>query len=327
MKFGVLGTARIARQSFVPAVEATDHEVDAVASRTEERAERFAADNGIPRAFGSYEELLESDAVDAVYNPLPNALHAEWTKRAADRGLHVLCEKPLAVDAAEAREMGDHCDDRGVTLMEAMMYRYHPRTERMAAAATELGDVRSVDAGFHSSLRYWPEGTRFDPDMGGGCLLDVGVYAIQAAQLFLGEPERVVARIADPEETGVETQVSGILSFPGGKTAQVDCSFRLEDAQYCRVEGTEGRIHADPAFSTGSDPTTFELRAPGRRVTESFDPTNPYAIEVKRFAEYVERGDRPRTDAREAARTLVVVDALRESGEVGEWVAVEDYSS
>jgi D-xylose 1-dehydrogenase (NADP+, D-xylono-1,5-lactone-forming) len=327
MEFGVLGTARIAQQSFVPAVRETDHEVAAVASRTAERAEQFGDDHGVPRAFGSYEELLESDAVDAVYNPLPNALHAEWTKRAADHGLHVLCEKPLAVNAEEARDMGDYCDRQGVTLMEAMMYRYHPRTERMAAAATELGDVRSVNAGFHSSLRYWPEGTRFDPDMGGGCLLDVGVYAIEAARLFLGEPERVVARIADPEEVGVETQVSGILSFSGGKIAQIDCSFRLEDAQYCRVEGTKGRIHADPAFSTGSDSTTFELHASGRHVAESFDPANPYAIEVERFAEYVERGDRPRTDAREATRTLAVVDALRESGAIEEWVDITDYSS
>ncbi|WP_435154330.1 Gfo/Idh/MocA family protein [Haladaptatus sp. DFWS20] len=321
MDLGVLGTAKIAHHSFVPSVSGTDHEITAIASRSRERAEQFAETHGISRAFGSYEELLESD-VDAVYIPLPNALHAEWTKRAADHGLHVLCEKPLAVNAEEAHEMGDYCDDRDVTLMEAMMFRYYPRTERMAEIADELGDVRSVDAGFHTSLRRWPEGTRFDPELGGGCLLDVGVYAIEVARLFLGEPERVVGRVADPEETGVETQVSGILAFSGGRTAQVDCSFRLQDAQYCRVEGTEGRLHADRAFSVGRDPSEFELHLLGRHVTESFASVDPYALELERFVEYVERGERPRTDAREAARTLAVVDALRESDDIGEWVAI-----
>ncbi|SIR17161.1 Predicted dehydrogenase [Haladaptatus litoreus] len=323
MNLGVLGTAGIAHHSFVPAVAKTDHEVTAIASRSEERANSFATDHGIPQAFGSYEELLESD-VDAVYLPLPNALHAEWTKRAADHGLHVLCEKPLAVDAEEAREMGDYCDQQGVTLMEAMMFRYYPRTERMVEAANELGEIRSVDAGFHSSLRRWPAGTRFDPDLGGGCLLDVGVYAIEVARLFLGDPERVVARVADPEETGVETQVSGILAFSGGRTAQIDCSFRLQDAQYCRVEGTDGRLHADRAFSVGTDPSEFELRLPGRQVTESFDSADPYALELERFVEYAETGQRPRTDAREAARTLAVVDGLRKSEEIGEWVKMPE---
>ncbi|GAA0231112.1 Gfo/Idh/MocA family protein [Haladaptatus pallidirubidus] len=323
MNLGVLGTAGIAHHSFVPAVAKTDHEVTAIASRSEERAENFAETHGIPRSFGSYGELLESD-VDAVYIPLPNALHAEWTKRAADHGLHVLCEKPLAVNAEEAREMGDYCDQQGVTLMEAMMFRYYPRTERMEDVAKELGVVRSVDAGFHSSLRHWPAGTRFDPELGGGCLLDVGVYAIEVARLFLGEPERVVARVADPEETGVETHVSGILAFSGGRTAQLDCSFRLQDVQYCRVEGTDGRLHADRAFSVGTDPNEFELRLPGRHVTESFESTDPYALELERFAEYVETGQRPRTDAREAARTLAVVDGLRESEEIGGWVDIPE---
>ncbi|WP_266077674.1 Gfo/Idh/MocA family protein [Haladaptatus caseinilyticus] len=321
MNLGVLGTARIAHHSFVPAVESTDHEVTAIASRSERLAKEFAETHGISRSFGSYEELLESD-VDAVYIPLPNSLHAEWTKRAADHDLHVLCEKPLAVNAEEAREMGDYCDDRDVTLMEAMMFRYYPRTERMAEVADELGDVRSVDAGFHSSLRRWPAGTRYDPDLGGGCLLDVGVYAIEVARLFFGEPERVVAQVGDPDGMGVETQASGILAYSGGRTAQIGCSFRLQDAQYCRVEGTEGLLHADRAFSVGRDPSEFELQFPGRHVTESFASADPYALELERFAEYVEDGERPRTDAREAERTLAVVDALRESDETGGWVAV-----
>ncbi|OYR87581.1 glucose-fructose oxidoreductase, partial [Halorubrum distributum] len=130
LEFGVLGTAGIARKAVIPAIAASDHAVGAVASRDAARAERFAAENAIPRSYGSYEALLDDDALDAVYVPLPNGRHAEWTKRAADAGLDVLCEKPLAADAAEARDVVAHCDERGVTLMEAFMYRYHPRTER-----------------------------------------------------------------------------------------------------------------------------------------------------------------------------------------------------
>ncbi|MFB6218568.1 MAG: Gfo/Idh/MocA family protein, partial [Halobacteriaceae archaeon] len=125
MRFGILSTAGIARSAVVPAIQQSDHEAVAVASRDGDAAAAFAAEFDVERAYGGYEALLEDDAVDAVYNPLPNALHAEWTRRAADHGKHVLCEKPLGVDAAEAREMGEHCEDAGVTLMEAFMYRYH----------------------------------------------------------------------------------------------------------------------------------------------------------------------------------------------------------
>lgn len=207
------------------------------------------------------------------------------------------------------------------------MYRYHPRTERLVAVADELGEIRSVDAAFHSSLRYWPDGARFDPDLGGGCLLDVGVYAIEVARLLLGEPERVVARTGDPDSEGVETQVSGLLAFSSGRTARIACSFRLYDAQYCHADGTEGHLRTDPAFSTGTSATAFEFDTGGRHVTERFDAANPYALEVERFAEYVAWNERPRTDASEAARTLAVVDALRESEERDGWVAVESFRS
>ena len=177
LTFGVLGTAGIARKAVVPAIASSDHAVGAVASRDDDRAARFATEHSIPRSYGSYEALLADDGIDAVYVPLPNGLHAEWTKRAADAGLDVLCEKPLASDAAEAREVVAHCADRGVTLMEAFMYRYHPRTERVLELADrELDDVRTVTATFRFPLYDRPNDVRLDPDLAGGSLMDVGCY-------------------------------------------------------------------------------------------------------------------------------------------------------
>lgn len=325
MQFAILGTANIARHEFVPAIRQTDHGVVAVASRTEDKARAFAADLDVPVAYGSYEDALADDRVDAVYNPLPNALHAEWTRRAADHGLDVLCEKPLGVTAGEAAEMGEYCHQRGITLMEAVMYRYHPRTERIAAIADGLlGEIRSMTAAFHSSLRNWPAGFRFDPDLGGGCLLDVGVYVVNAARLFLGEPERVYGVTVDRARSGVDTQATALLEFPGGATATVSASFDDADVQYYRLEGVDGWLSADPGFAFGEDVRpTVEYAVDGRKVTEEFDAADHYAREIEHFAACVERGERPRTDATEAARTLAVIDAIRESATTGEPVPVE----
>lgn len=329
MRFGVLGTAAIADRVFVPALEPSDHEVTAVASRTLAKAQRMAADHGIEEAYGSYEDLLAGADVDAIYVPLPNALHVEWTKRAADHGFHVLCEKPLACSAADALELGEYCDERGVTLMEAVMYRYHPRTERTVEILDGgIGGIRSVTATFHSSLRTWPVGTRMEPEMGGGSLLDVGVYAIAATRLALGEPDRVVARSVDTAGTGVDTQLTAVLEYDDGRQATLSSSFDTHDAQYFRAMGDDGWLRAEPAYSVGEVETSLVYEAGTaaeggpRRVEEEFSAVNHYRIEADRFAGYVERGERPRTDAREAARTLAVVDALRESAESDEPVAV-----
>ena len=325
MQFALLGTANIARHQFVPAIRQTDHEVVAVASREEARARSFADDLGVPDAYGSYDEMLSTEGIDAVYNPLPNALHAEWTKRAADEGVHILCEKPLAVTAEEAVEMGAYCRERDVTLMEAVMYRYHPRTERtVEIVGDELGDIRTMATAFHSSFSNWPAGFRYDPELGGGCLLDVGVYAISAARLFLGEPKSVFGVTVDREDSGVDTQATALLEFPDGATATISASFDNVDVQYYRLEGEQGWLSVDPAFAFGDDyRPSVEYGVDGRRTIEEFDAINHYVREIEHFASCVEEGKRPRTDATEAARTLAVVDSIRESATTGEPAPVE----
>jgi xylose dehydrogenase (NAD/NADP) len=320
MNFGVISTANIGRKRVIPAIQKTDAMVQAIASRDHTRAEEVAADLDIPRAYGSYEELLEDDDLDAVYNPLPNSLHAEWTKRAADAGLDVLCEKPLGVDADEAQEMTDYCVDRDVTLMEAFMYRYHPRTERaVEIAADHLGEIRRVDAQFHFAL---PDGynVRLDPDLAGGSLMDVGCYAVTAARLFLGEPESVFATAVDRRDCGVETSLTGLLQFQGDRTATISSGFDESVHRYT-VLGTEGRLEVDHAFVPDGE-TTLRYTVDGRSVEETFDPVDQYKLEVEAFLDAVESGELPRTDGEEAVRTMRVVDAVYESVDCGKPVAV-----
>ncbi|WP_435184906.1 Gfo/Idh/MocA family protein [Halobellus sp. EA9] len=323
MRFGIISTADIARTALIPAVQKSEHTVAAIASRDESRARDVADDLGIPHAYGSYEALLASEEIDAVYNPLPNGLHGEWTKRAADAGLDVLSEKPLTADADEAEEVVEHCREAGVTLMEGFMYRYHPRTERAAELVSEeLEGVHSVNASFKFRLD-WEEDVRLDPDLAGGALMDVGCYAVSAARLFLGEPDRVYAHQRDSRESGVDTDLMGILEY-GDAMAHVDGSFDAPEVQRYRVEAENGWVEAQPAFNVDADaPATLEYEIDGERGSEEFEPVDQYRAEVDAFAECVERGDEPRTGGDEAIANMRVIDALYESAERGVPVDVE----
>ncbi len=325
MDFAVLSTANIARV-VIPAIRAAGHEVVAVGSRDVNRAREYADELDVARAYASYDGALDDEAVEAVYNPTPNALHDEWTRAAADRDLPVLCEKPLASDAAEAAALGRYCDDR-VTLMEAFMYRYHPRTERVAEIVADW-DVRGLEATFQFPLPD-REDVRLDPDLAGGSLMDVGCYAVNVARLLLGDPDHVTGHTHDARDAGVDTHAAGVLEYDDGRLARVSSSFDTRDVQRYRVEAADGVLTADPAFvPRGDDGVTVEYDHGGRTVRESFDPVDQYRLQVEHFADCVHEDRRPRTDAREATRTLAVLDALRESAASGETVAVDypDYA-
>ncbi|WP_435098520.1 Gfo/Idh/MocA family protein [Halorubrum sp. N11] len=325
LTFGILGTADIARKAVVPAIAAGDHALGAVASRDGDRAERFAENHAIPRSYGTYEALLEDDGIDAVYVPLPNGLHAEWTKRAADAGLHVLCEKPLAVDAAEAREVADHCEDRGVTLMEGFMYRYHPRTERvLELVERELADVRTVTATFRFPLYGRPNDVRLDPDLAGGSLMDVGCYPVSLVRAVLGEPDRAYAHTHDTRDAGVDTELAGVLEYEDGRSARVASGFDTQLVQRYRIDATNGWIAVEQAFDAPDDePVKLTYEIDGRRGVETFDPVDQYRLQVAHFADAIADGDSPLTDGTEAIATMRVIDALSESAAGTESVEIE----
>jgi xylose dehydrogenase (NAD/NADP) len=317
MRFGVLSTANIGRAVVIPAIREAGHEVTAIASRDVSRARSVADAFDIDRAYGDYGDLLADDSIDAVYNPLPNTLHAEWTKRAADHGLDVLCEKPLATDAATAREMVSYCEDADVTLMEAYMWRYHPRTERAATLAQGFGDIRRFEAAFHFPTSD-PENIRLDPDLGGGALLDLGCYAMNAARLFLGEPDSVFARSWDAFDSGVDTTLTAELIYGSGATAQIACSFETDWVQRYRLDASDGWLEVEDAFNPQHDPVSLSYGTGERTVSEEWSGVNQYAREIEAFVEAVSTGEPPRTGGQEPVRNMELIDAIYESAASGD---------
>lgn len=319
MRFGVISTADIGISAVIPAIVDSDHEVAAIASRDRAAAERVADRFDIESAYEGYGAMFEADDLDAVYNPLPNGLHAEWTRRAADAGLDVLCEKPLTPSAGETAALFDYCESRDVTLMEAFMYRFHPLTERAAeVVATELGEVRAVTSTFTFRMADGATDIRLDPDLAGGSVLDVGTYAVSAARLFLGEPDRVYATTTDRRDSGVDTQMAGVLEYDSGATARVQSGFDTPLTQYYRVETDDGWLRAEPTFDvdvTGTTSLTYSVD--GRTVTEEFAPADHYRLEVEHFADCVASGETPRIDRQESVAHARVLDALFESAEAG----------
>jgi predicted dehydrogenase len=242
MRLGLLSTANINRLVLAGARASDEVEVVAVASRDGERAEAYAGEHGIERAYGSYEALLGDPEIDAVYISLPNSLHVEWSVRALEAGKHVLCEKPLARRPDEVERAFDAAEQAGRVLVEAFMYRHHPQTKRVAELVRDgaIGALRAVRAAFSFPLAD-PENVRMKPELDGGALMDVGCYCVSGARLLAGEPERVHGeQCLGP--TGVDTTFGGVLRFPGDVVAVFHCSMDLPSRQELEVLGTEGTL-------------------------------------------------------------------------------------
>ncbi|WP_416841791.1 Gfo/Idh/MocA family protein [Haloferax sp. DFSO52] len=325
MRFGVLSTADIGVNAVIPAIQASEHTVAAIASRDDSRARTVADECGIERSYGRYEDLLADDSLDAVYIPLPNGLHAEWIRKAADAGLHVLCEKPLTGSAEETAAVFDYCAERDVVLMEAFMYRFHPRTERAKEIVDEeLGDVVSMTASFSFRMPAGAEDIRLDPELEGGSIMDVGCYTVSATRLFLGTPDRVYATTKDTRNSGVDTRMAAVLTYDSGPVARLESSFDTPKTQYYRIQTTDGWLKAEPTFAVDrSERVELTYTADGREVTETFDPVDDYRSEVEHFADCVSSGETPRVDRTESVAVMRIIDALYESAERGESVTID----
>jgi len=303
-----------------PAIQASSNgELVAVASRDGQRAKSFAAEHGIPQSFGSYEALLERDDLDAVYIPLPNSLHREWAIRAAEAGKHVLCEKPLALDAAECAEMEAAARDHGVKLMEAFMYRFHPRTERVIELVRggRIGDLGAVRSAFTFRLRS-SENIRLDPDLGGGALMDVGCYCVNVSRTIVGEEPVSVQATASWTDRGVDEALAGMMRFAGGAVAHFDCALTLERSESYEVAGTEGQLSVPAAFLPGvGDVDIHEGRGREGASTERVQGADEYQRMVEHFADCVLSDREPRYPASEAAANMRVIAALYASARTG----------
>jgi predicted dehydrogenase len=290
VRWGVLGAAGIAVNKVIPAMQRAEScEVVALASRDASRAADVCRRLGIARAHGSYEALLDDDEIDAVYIPLPNHLHAEWTLRAAAAGKHVLCEKPLAMSAAQAQEMVDGCRAAGVKLMEAFMYRLHPQWIRVReiVAAGRLGELLAIDS-FFSYRNVDPANIRNILAYGGGAAMDVGCYPINVARmLFEAEPVRVEAMVHRDPAFGTDVITTAILDL-GGRFSGFTCSTQLEPDQRVHLAGTHGRLLVEIPFNAPPDRPTRLL------VTAGGDPPvapNTEVIEIPPADQYEVQGD------------------------------------
>lgn len=313
--WGVLGVANIARRAVIPAIQRSRNgRLVAIASRAPSRAEAAARELGIPRAHGSYEALLGDPDVQAVYIPLPNSLHRAWTVRCAEAGKHVLCEKPLALSPGECEEMIAACRQHRVTLMEAFMYRFHPRTERVARLAREgaLGEIRLLRAAFTFQVREPRANIRLRPDLGGGALYDVGCYTVNVSRMILGEPVEVFAcgRIG---EYGVDEQVGAMLRFDNGRFALVDCALTLPRREEYEVVGTEGHLRVPNAFLPGTADAEIHITRGSERSTHTVPGSEQYQRMVEHFGDAVASGSPPSFPPDDAVRNVQVIGALLRS--------------
>jgi predicted dehydrogenase len=338
IRWGILGSAAI-NEALIPGAQAAeDADLVAIASRRPGIAEQAAARWGIPRWHDSYEALLSDPDVEAVYIPLPNHLHAEWTIRAADAGKHVLCEKPLALAIEEVIAMRDAGRRNGVHIMEAFMYRFLPRwreAERVTWSGA-IGDPRVVRIGFAFFHHIDGYNIRFDPDVGGGIIWDMGCYAVNMARMLLrAEPVSVFAVPHSHRGTEVETSVEMILRFPEDRAAVAHCSFDYTNPySQAEVVGTEGWM-ALPGTGFRREPVTYILhhhyRDPNDEIflggsrpqVIEFPPVDPYRLEVEHLSACVATGQEPRYTLDDALANTRALLAVHESAREGREVLVE----
>ena len=329
VRWGILGAANIALQRVVPAMQHSPHTpVVAIASRDLAKA-RLAADRlGIPRAYGSYQELIDDPDIDAIYNPLPNHLHVPWTIRAAEAGKHVLCEKPLALSAAEASSLLEVRDRTGVQIAEAFMVRAHPQwaAVRELVAEGRVGELRLV-VGHFSYFRRDPNDIRSRLEWGGGALMDVGCYPITLSRwLFAEEPTAVIGAVDRDPELHVDRLASGLMRFSSGH-ASFSCAMQLVPSQRMELFGTEGRIALEIPFSPPADHACRILVDDGSQLAGAaaeviiLPAVDQYRLQGERFSEAVRGVGTVSVTLEDAIANMSVIDALFRSVTSGRWEA------
>lgn len=326
LRWGIVSTAKIATEKVIPGLMRSERcEVLGIASRDLDRAQAAAKRLGISRAYGSYEDLLADPDIDVVYNPLPNHLHVPVTLQAAAAGKHVLCEKPIGLDAEDGvklRQIGDK-----VQVLEAFMVRFHPQWLRARELVEQgmIGPVQAIQVYF-SYFNTDPNNIRNKRDIGGGAALDIGCYPIVVARfIFKAEPERVIALIDRDPSSGVDRLTSGLLDFGQGR--RLDFTVGTQSVPYQRVQiiGTKGRIEIQIPFNAPQAATTLLYRDDGSKldggaiVTETIAACDQYALEGDAFVEMI-LGERPHSyGIEDAIQNMRILDALFRSEGSGKW--------
>jgi predicted dehydrogenase len=315
-RWGIISTANIGRISMLPALINSEFaEVVAVASRNLEKAHRFAKEFGIAKTYGNYNQLLADENIDIVYIPLPNHLHKDWAIKAAEAGKHILCEKPLAITADEAREMKAAAQANGVQLQEAFMYRHHPRIKAAVEMvhSGRIGSIRTIEASLAFMISD-KSNIRYQPELGGGALLDAGCYCVNFSRLMTRrEPVSVQAR-AVWGKSGVDERMVGILDFGDGTLVHFDCGINLVSRQKFTIAGSEGNLEIPIPFNAGMEERVLiENRLESSEPVEHrFKPIDQFRLMAEDFMNVVKTG-RVLYPVDDAIANMRVIEALQNS--------------
>jgi xylose dehydrogenase (NAD/NADP) len=322
VRYGVLSTARIARNQHIRAAKTSANaEIAAISSRDKGTATQYAQELEIPKAYGSYQEVLDDPDIDAVINPLPNSMHCEWTVRAAKAGKHILCEKPFAVTVAEAQQMIDAARANGVLLMEGFTQRFLPQARyvRDLVDSGKIGTIRSVRAELVYTLPDWDTDSRAKPALAGGCLYDAGCYCVNTLRWAMGtEPIRVQAFQRIKEGYNVDATFAGLLEFPGGRLGYMLTGMEEPFRGCCEVIGSEGRIEMPDLFG-GSRVRSI---AGGEEHVETFEAADRFKLQIEHFSDCILNGKQPLLTLDDAKGNTVALVALKRAAIEGGTVAV-----
>lgn len=314
VSWGILSTARIGVSAVIPAIqESANGTVVGIASRSPSKAREVARSLGIPRSYGSYMELLDSSEIDAVYIPLPNSMHREFTILTAEKGKHVLCEKPLALNSSECKEMILKCQRHHVWLMEAFMYRFHPQITKLKELVDSgsVGRIAAFRAAFRNSQSNLTD-IRFQKELGGGSLMDVGCYCVNVMRLLAGaEPTDAVGIARSNERTGVDETFAGILRFPKLELGLFDCGFRSMVHQRLEVIGDKGTLEVLTPFLAGDPPRMIKHGTGTEELT--LDTANSYKLMVEHFNQSILDDHAPRFPPTDGLNNMRVIETLFES--------------
>ncbi len=326
IRWGILSTAKIGVNKVIPGMQNGTHcEIVAIASRSLDSAKQAAGKLGIPRAFGSYEELLADADVQAIYNPLPNHLHVPWSIRALEAGKHVLCEKPIGLSAAEGQQLVDAAKRHPrLKVMEAFMYRHHPQWKRACAivAGGGVGELRTIQS-FFSYYNGDPANYRNNPAFGGGGLLDIGCYSISLSRLVFGaEPKRVFGTVEYDPEFKTDRLASAILDFGRG-TSSFTCATKLAPYQRVNIFGTTGRVEIEIPFNAPPDrPCKMWHQHDGKTEEILLETCDQYGLQGDLFSRAIIDDTPVPTPIEDAVANMKVIEGVIASGKSGGWVTV-----
>jgi predicted dehydrogenase len=327
IRWGILSTAKIGVEKVIPAMQKGEYcEIVAIASRDPEKANEAANLLNIPRAYGSYEELLSDEDIDAVYNPLPNHLHVPWSIKALESGKHVLCEKPIGLTSQEAENLLEKAKEfSDLKIMEAFMYRHHPQWKRTKQLIDEgkIGELQTIQS-FFSYYNVDPANVRNKADIGGGGLMDIGCYCISLSRfIFDQEPERVSGIIDYDPVFKTDRLASGMMDFGKG-TSSFTCSTQLTPYQRVNIFGTEGRIEIEIPFNAPPDKPTRLWYQSGEHIEEiTFDICDQYTIQGDLFSQAVLNNTDVPTPLNDAVANMRVIEAIVESSQSSGWCNID----